>query len=390
MEFEKLGSLAIIIMGQSPKKEEVNRFGKGLPLLNGPTEFGEYCPIPVQFTEYPKKIAPKGSLLFCVRGSTTGRMNWADQDYAIGRGLATIIPNDTRMGEYLRNSINYNLEYLLSSATGSTFPNVSANLLSSFPVQIVQNTVEASNLLDVISKKKLVNEQSIYKLEQLAQTLFKRWFVDFEFPNENGEPYKSSGGEMFESELGIIPKDWEVVNLSEGVKIQYGKSMPMKKLKLTGYPVYGANGVIGFTEEFLYEEAQVIMTCRGNGSGDVFKTVPKSFVTNNSLVLEDIHDFGLDFLRLMVIGNNPYNFKTGSAQPQITITNIGHLKIVLPTKRVLKNFDEIMVSISNMGYSYELENGKLKKLSDALLPKLLSGEIEIPDETEVTENVPIS
>ena len=52
-------------------------------------------------------------------------------------------------------------------------------------------------------------------LEEMAQSIFKRWFVDFEFPNEDGEPYKSSGGEMVDSELGMIPKGWEVKSLDE-------------------------------------------------------------------------------------------------------------------------------------------------------------------------------
>src|SRR5574340_467387 len=90
MAAETLGSIAEIIMGQSPPGETCNRSGKGLPLLNGPTEFGQSKPSPVQFTTDPRKRARLGDILFCVRGSTTGRMNWADQEYAIGRGIAAI------------------------------------------------------------------------------------------------------------------------------------------------------------------------------------------------------------------------------------------------------------------------------------------------------------
>ena len=64
----------------------------------------------------------------------------------------------------------------------------------------------------------------------MAQTIFKQWFVDFEFPNEDGEPYKSSGGEMFESELGMIPKGWEVVLLEEVAEFQNGYAFKSKEL----------------------------------------------------------------------------------------------------------------------------------------------------------------
>ena len=77
-------------MGQSPEGDDCNNAGIGEPLLNGPTEFGFYSPSPVQWTTNGKKHCVEGDLLFCVRGSTTGRMNWANQSYAIGRGLAAI------------------------------------------------------------------------------------------------------------------------------------------------------------------------------------------------------------------------------------------------------------------------------------------------------------
>ena len=77
-------------MGQSPKGETCNSSGLGLPLLNGPTEFGNTHPSPRQYTTDAKRKCRVGDVLFCVRGSTTGRMNWADREYAIGRGLAAV------------------------------------------------------------------------------------------------------------------------------------------------------------------------------------------------------------------------------------------------------------------------------------------------------------
>ena len=85
-----LDELAHITMGQSPDGSTVNKT-KGVPLLNGPTEFGVNHPEPIQFTTKPHRLAKKNDLLYCVRGST-GKMNWADQDYAIGRGIASIRP----------------------------------------------------------------------------------------------------------------------------------------------------------------------------------------------------------------------------------------------------------------------------------------------------------
>ncbi len=79
-----LGDVADVIMGQSPKGDTYNHDGEGVPLLNGPTEFGPKHPEPVLYTTAPTRFAEPGDILFCVRGSTTGRMNWADRRYAIG------------------------------------------------------------------------------------------------------------------------------------------------------------------------------------------------------------------------------------------------------------------------------------------------------------------
>jgi len=125
-----LGDLADLVMGQSPSGETCNVTNVGMPLLNGPTEFGGYHPHPVQFTTDPRKLAELGDLLFCVRGSTTGRMNWADQRYAIGRGIAAIRPKHGQEYRYfVRAVIDSTLPSLLASATGSTFPNVSREQL---------------------------------------------------------------------------------------------------------------------------------------------------------------------------------------------------------------------------------------------------------------------
>ena len=129
--------VATVIMGQSPEGDDCNNEEIGDPLLNGPTEFGFYSPTPVQWTTNGKKYCVDGDLLFCVRGSTTGRMNWANQSYAIGRGLATIRHKmDISLNWFIKAMIDNSLQEILAAATGSTFPNVGKDLLNGFLVTI--------------------------------------------------------------------------------------------------------------------------------------------------------------------------------------------------------------------------------------------------------------
>lgn len=140
--------IATVIMGQSPESEDCNNDGSGNPLLNGPTEFGFYSPTPVQWTTNSKKCCIDGDLLFCVRGSTTGRMNWANQTYAIGRGLAAIRhKTDRNLNWFIKAMIANNLQEILAAATGSTFPNIGKDLLNGFQVVIPDgNTLQKFSL----------------------------------------------------------------------------------------------------------------------------------------------------------------------------------------------------------------------------------------------------
>jgi type I restriction enzyme S subunit len=131
----KLVDVADIVMGQSPKGDTYNHVGDGVPLLNGPTEFGSSHPTPVLWTTAPTRYCESGDLLFCVRGSTTGRMNWADKRYCIGRGVgafrAKTGPSDTRFIYY---TFIDQLDRLLSLSAGSVFPNLSRKDFETFEI----------------------------------------------------------------------------------------------------------------------------------------------------------------------------------------------------------------------------------------------------------------
>ena len=212
-----LSDMAEIVMGQSPTGETCNEQGDGIPLLNGPTEFGDQHPRPVQFTTDAKKLAIVGDLLFCVRGSTTGRMNWADQQYAIGRGLAAIRGKDGYPNSFVRAVIETNLESLLVQATGSTFPNVSRDLISARPAPDLDqaNAKVIASIVEPIDDRITLLRETNTTLEAIAQALFKSWFVDFDpvhakmqglAPEGMDEDTAALFPDSFEeSELGVLP-----------------------------------------------------------------------------------------------------------------------------------------------------------------------------------------
>jgi type I restriction enzyme S subunit len=170
---ESLSSFLEIEMGQSPEAAFVNQNNIGFPLLNGPAEFTEYYPQPVQYTTNGKRFAEKGDILFCVRGSTTGRMNVADQRYAIGRGLAAIRhKRGTNLNAFVKALLHLNLPGLLGGTHGSVFPNLTKDQLFDFkcsvPSDANQNLI--SDFLSAIENKihcnNKLNDNLFYRFSQ--------------------------------------------------------------------------------------------------------------------------------------------------------------------------------------------------------------------------------
>jgi type I restriction enzyme S subunit len=133
----RLVGIAEVKMGQSPPGSSCSPNPEGYPLLNGPTEFGPVYPTPRQWTTNPTRICKKGDLLICVRGNTTGRMNWADQEYCIGRGLAALSVSEKAADlffiyYFLLKEVNE----IMRRTTGSTFPNLKSDELKNFELPI--------------------------------------------------------------------------------------------------------------------------------------------------------------------------------------------------------------------------------------------------------------
>jgi len=257
-----------------------------------------------------------------------------------------------------------------------------------------------AHILGTLDDKIELNQKMNQTLEEIAKAIFKSWFVDFDPVRAKAEG-RSTGlppeisdlfpDELVDSEIGEIPKGWEVRPLGSVFLIQYGKNLPTKNLIEDGYPVFGGNGVIGFHSKYIYEEVMTLIACRGAASGKVGRSLPKSFVTNNSLV---INHRGAEltsqrFIEFTLESGDPENYVTGSAQPQLTIDNIKNFPFITPPSEIVNSFQGIVNPLANRQLLLDSENQVLSELRDTLLPKLISGELRIPDAEKFLEEAGI-
>jgi type I restriction enzyme S subunit len=229
-------------------------------------------------------------------------------------------------------------------------------------------TKEYNTIVDRIN----INNQLINKLEETAQSIYKQWFVYFEFPNEEGKPYKFSGGEMVKSVLGEIPKGWGDQKMEELAKLKYGKMLDASLFFEKGYPVFSGYGIRGYFSEYMYAEPQILILCRGvSGTGEVKLSPSFSWITNLSIIVEvDENVIRKMYLYYYLKNRNLRSLDSGSAQSQITTGDLYNEYILLPSIKTQTKFHDLFCKINSQKELLTSEISLLIKLESLLLAKL--------------------
>ena len=395
----KIGDIAFIEMGQSPKSEYYNSSREGLPFLQGNRTFGERFPYFDTYCTFNKKIAEKGSILMSVR-APVGDLNIAPEKISIGRGLCSLNAKN-KNNHFLFYLLKYFRKSFLNKETGTIFGSINKNdilnLEVNYPIcEKIQTKI--SNILLSLDEKIELNRKINQNLEEIAQTLFKRWFIDFEFLNEEGNPYKSSEGKMIKSELGEIPEGWRVGSIKEIGNVVTGKT-PNTKIK----KYY--NGIIPFitipdihnkiyitkTERTLSElgnncqkekilpQNTIVVSCIATVGLVGITTRPSQ--TNqqiNAIILknEETLFYFFNYLKriktkLILIGSS------GTATLNINKSIFEKIEIIIPKLEIMINFNKKLKDIYLKIKLLQEETEKLIEVRDYLLPKLMNGEIDV-------------
>lgn len=178
-----------------------------------------------------------------------------------------------------------------------------------------------------------------------------------------------------------LPKNWVETDLENLFNLVYGKGLSVSDLLEDGYDVYGANGIIGKYDKFTYEKSKVIISCRGAASGAMRKTNPKSYVTSNSIVLDEVSDklLNLDFVKYSMIIADKSDVITGTAQPQITIQLLKYLKFRLPPlpeqHRIVAKLDMLFTQLETIKTSMANIPLLLKDFRQQVLTQAVTGKL---------------
>lgn len=248
------------------------------------------------------------------------------------------------------------------------------------PIPCIEKQREIIAEYNVVEHRIKLNEQLINKLEETAQAIYKQWFVDFEFPDENGKPYKSNGGEMVESELGEIPKGWEKCILKEISNCLDYKRRPLSEEERNEFkgkfPYFGAMGIVDYVKEYIFDGEYLLFSEDGvnvideKGHPAVFLIWGKFWVNNHAHILVGKEGFSTRLIYSMLKDVNVSDLVTGAAQPKINQENMNSIKLIKPNISITTAFDEIINPMFEIIKNKIIENQKLSELKDLLLSKL--------------------
>jgi type I restriction enzyme S subunit len=314
--------------------------------------------------------------------------------------------NTTLYVKEFKNTDPIFIYYLLKTldlghyAGGSAVPTLNRNHIHPILVSAPESIKEQHSIavtLSVLDDMIELNNQINKTLEEMAQAIFKSWFVDF-------EPFKDE--EFEESEIGPIPKGWKVGMLGDFVEIvdNRGKTPPLSDVK-TEYPIIdvralsGESRVIDYSNCTKYVEKEIYDSWFRSGHPKhldiLISTVGsiaemKMFYGNKGCIAQNVVAFrsnGISpcylYQYLQYSKGDLLSYNIGSVQPSIKVTHVIKYKIIVPDEKTMSSFDMLMESISDQIHRNANESQILIAIRDTLLPKLISGEIRVPVEEVV-------
>ncbi|AZZ90641.1 restriction endonuclease subunit S [Hahella sp. KA22] len=369
-----------------------------------------------------KHLVQSGDIVYSRRGDVTRKalIREAEAGMFCGTGCLLVRPGNHVNSQFLKYHLSTpeNQEWIIRHAIGATMPNLNTSILSKIPLRIpnikLQDRIAA--ILGTLDDKIELNRQINTTLESMAQALFKSWFVDFDPVIDNalaaGHPIpeelqakaqrRAALGDqrqplpaeiqklfpssfVFNEEMGWVPEGWAQAQWRDIAELKYGKSLKGYRDGNGSVPVFGTNGPVGYTDHALCNHEGIIIGRKGAYRGVKYSATP-FFVIDTAFYIEPILPISMKWAYYEISRFDINSMDSGSAIPSTSRDDFYNLWSVVPSETIHKEFDQLISLLYKRREINESENATLSLLRDSLLPKLLSGQLQIPDAEAAVEN----
>lgn len=369
----KLEDIVEVTMGQSPKSQYYNTEGEGTPFLQGNRTFGFKRPTFDTYTTLVTKSAKAGDVIMSVR-APVGDLNITPVDMCLGRGVCSLRMKNGNQ-EFLYYMMKYYMPQLLNKESGTVFGSVNRNDINGLEVDIPEDVNKQQRIarcLTMIDDQIELNTAINNNLEQQAKALYKDWFVDF-------SPFSDDGN---------LPDDWQIGTVDDIIQLHDSKRVPLsgtERAKMAKiYPYYGATSLMDYVDNYLFDGIYLLLGEDGTVVNDlgypILQYVYGQFwVNNHAHIITGKEDFSVEELYLFFSLTNIKSIVTGAVQQKVSQQNLRKVPAIIPNKEALCAFDEVIQPIFAQIRNLRNENEHLASLRDTLLPKLMSGELDVSD-----------
>lgn len=369
----KLQEIVDVTMGQSPKSEFYNTERKGYPFLQGNRTFGFKYPTFDTYTTVMTKPAKAGDVIMSVR-APVGDLNITPVDMCLGRGVCSLRMKNGNQS-FLYYMMKYYVPHLLKKESGTVFGSVNRNDINGLEVDIPedeQNQRRIARYLEMIDEKIELNTAINNNLEQQAKALYKDWFFDF-------SPFSTEGN---------LPNGWRLGTVGDIIQLHDSKRVPLsgserdKMEKI--FPYYGATSLMDYVDNYLFDGIYLLLGEDGTvvdslGFPILQYVYGQFWVNNHAHIITGKEGFSVEELYLFFSLTNIKSIVTGAVQQKISQQNLKNVPAIIPSKEALSAFDDLIQPIFAQIRNLRDENARLADTRDTLLPKLMSGELDVSD-----------
>ena len=274
------------------------------------------------------------------------------------------------------------------AAAGATRNALTKGMIEDFKIPCPPLSVQKSisNILTTLDDRIALLRETNATLEAIAQALFKSWFVDFDpvhakARGESPQGMDDATAALFpdsfeESELGMIPKGWQVSKIEDLMELAYGKALKATDRISGPIPVYGSGGITGYHNKSLVDGASIIVGRKGT-VGSLYWEDRPFFPIDTVFYVRTSKPLTYCYYLLKTLGLEDMN--TDGAVPGLNRNNVYRLQFVFPSDDTLLAFNNIVSALRNRIYSNNEQAQTLTQLRDTLLPKLISGQLRLPE-----------
>ena len=307
-------------------------------------------------------------------GKNKARIKEEDLPLLLAQRVACVRHNELAEQDYLYYNIFSKkfIDYVNSIHTGSAIPHISQKQIEDYKILLpnLETQRRIASILSSLDRKIELNNKINADLEEMAQAIFKNWFVDF-------EPFK--GGKFVDSELGMIPEGWKVVKLGDFFPVKTGKKDANTASVNGKYPFFSCSQNALCTDSYSFDCDAILVA--GNGDFNVKWYSGKFDAYQRTYVLIPYNKKLLALLYYVVKRNllTITSKARGSVIRFITKGNLTDFEFAIPRDLENNEIVDVFKSINEKIFANNKENSRLSLLRDTLLPRLMSGEIEVPE-----------